>query len=485
MPPTRPSRKAKERHALVRPGRRQRATNISEDIEEQVTIVGNSPNQDTASASSALIALPPSPAIPGVSELAAEMLRQMKADGLIMRSANLMGPTVPVPATSTAPQTHTTPQATMSHSSTAREGLTSVERPEQVGVAISDVNSSTFATEAISSLTGPTISALSSQHGHRSDPNSGTTITNLSARVHQLIDAALSKGSKQLYRRAFTLYSQFVVDQLHVECCLPISVHYLALFIASLVDTGLASSTIHSYISAISYIHKLGGFSDPTQSFLIRKMLVGLHKGGNKPDFRQPITLDILHKIVTSLSKTCTSYYDMIMFKSMYLLAFHAFLRIGEIAYNGNAQNVLQLSNIQFYRLGDVFPFRLEICFKSYKGHYNCTPVTLTIKVQQNIEFCPVQALFQYLKLRGSSEGPIYIQPNRKAVTYQCFCNMLKQTLLVAQYDPTRYRSHSFRIGAASTAASRGISEADIQAMGRWHSNAFKRYIRIPTLQIE
>ncbi|XP_033732850.1 uncharacterized protein LOC117322188 [Pecten maximus] len=154
MPPTRPSRKAKERHALVRPGRRQRATNISEDIEEQVTIVGNSPNQDTASASSALIALPPSPAIPGVSELAAEMLRQMKADGLIMRSANLMGPTVPVPATSTAPQTHTTPQATMSHSSTAREGLTSVERPEQVGVAISDVNSSTFATEAISSLTG-------------------------------------------------------------------------------------------------------------------------------------------------------------------------------------------------------------------------------------------------------------------------------------------------------------------------------------------
>jgi hypothetical protein len=46
------------------------------------------------------------------------------------------------------------------------------------------------------------------------------------------------------------------------------------------------------------------------------------------------------------------------------------------------------------------------------------------------------------------------------------------------------YKAHSFRIGAATHAASRGYSDQDIQIMGRWHSDAFKKYIRIPVLQI-
>lgn len=280
------------------------------------------------------------------------------------------------------------------------------------------------------------------------------------------------------------MYSQFSQTQLHMECCLPIKVSSLALFIAHLVNEGLASSTIHSYISALAYIHKLAGVTDPTQFFLIRKMLLGLQKRGTKPDFRQPITIDILHKLVVSLPKTCPSYYEHVMFKSMYLLAFHAFLRIGEITYNGNADNVLQLSNVKFFKLGNTYPSKLEISFGSYKSHYNCTPVTLSIPVFEKEEFCPVLALFQYLKLRRAREGPLYVQPNQKAVSYQNFCYILKQTLLVAQCNPSMYKSHSFRIGAASTAASQGVPEADIQAMGRWHSNAFKRYIRVPMLHL-
>jgi len=42
-----------------------------------------------------------------------------------------------------------------------------------------------------------------------------------------------------------------------------------------------------------------------------------------------------------------------------------------------------------------------------------------------------------------------------------------------------RYKSHSFRIGAASLAAEQGLSDAQIWLMGRWKSNAFKQYIWI------
>ena len=36
------------------------------------------------------------------------------------------------------------------------------------------------------------------------------------------------------------------------------------------------------------------------------------------------------------------------------------------------------------------------------------------------------------------------------------------------------------RIGAASTAAEAGIDEATIKAMGRWRSDAYQTYVRVP-----
>ena len=41
------------------------------------------------------------------------------------------------------------------------------------------------------------------------------------------------------------------------------------------------------------------------------------------------------------------------------------------------------------------------------------------------------------------------------------------------------YTGHSFRIGAATSAAARGVPLAVIQHMGRWKPNAFQHYIRL------
>ena len=43
-----------------------------------------------------------------------------------------------------------------------------------------------------------------------------------------------------------------------------------------------------------------------------------------------------------------------------------------------------------------------------------------------------------------------------------------------------RYKGHSFRIGAASEAAHRGFSDAQIRLMGRWKSDALKKYTHLP-----
>jgi hypothetical protein len=44
------------------------------------------------------------------------------------------------------------------------------------------------------------------------------------------------------------------------------------------------------------------------------------------------------------------------------------------------------------------------------------------------------------------------------------------------------YNAHSFRIGAATTAAMLGKNYDEIKYMGRWKSDSFKKYIRMDCL---
>ena len=73
---------------------------------------------------------------------------------------------------------------------------------------------------------------------------------------------------------------------------------------------------------------------------------------------------------------------------------------------------------------------------------------------------CPVQALLQYLANRGSRPGPIFILTNRKALTGSMFRTALKKAHKELNLNPSHFNTHSFRIGAATSAKQAGISES-------------------------
>jgi len=55
---------------------------------------------------------------------------------------------------------------------------------------------------------------------------------------------------------------------------------------------------------------------------------------------------------------------------------------------------------------------------------------------------------------------------------------VVRDALSVLGYDSTSYAGHSFRIGAATAAAERGIEDSIIKILGRWESSAYQLYVR-------
>ena len=64
----------------------------------------------------------------------------------------------------------------------------------------------------------------------------------------------------------------------------------------------------------------------------------------------------------------------------------------------------------------------------------------------------------------------------------ETFALQLSEAVRLCGLDPSRYKGHSFRIGAASHAAAQGMSDSQIRILGRWKSNAFHKYIRVSSM---
>ena len=63
-------------------------------------------------------------------------------------------------------------------------------------------------------------------------------------------------------------------------------------------------------------------------------------------------------------------------------------------------------------------------------------------------------------------------------MTRERFSKLVAQTVREAGWQGN-FTSHSFRVGAASTAAALGTPDYMIRAMGRWNSDAYLLYVRL------
>ena len=122
----------------------------------------------------------------------------------------------------------------------------------------------------------------------------------------------------------WNLFNQFLSSVFQsVDFALPISPTILGLFVAFLYDRKYAPWTVITYVSAISYSHKLYGFPDPSKAFLLVQMLKGYGKVGFQLDSRLPLTLPILHRLMQAAPVVTNSSENAALFMAMCSLAFY------------------------------------------------------------------------------------------------------------------------------------------------------------------
>lgn len=113
----------------------------------------------------------------------------------------------------------------------------------------------------------------------------------------------------------------------------------------------------------------------------------------------------------------------------------------------------------------------LKLTFGNFKQSYNQCPFSIIF--HRHNSRCLVRFLLDFLSLRGNRPGPLFIHSLISPVSRAIFAELLSLPWKACGLDSTRYKSHSFRIGASSFAAEREMSDAEIRALGCWRFNAF------------
>ena len=187
-----------------------------------------------------------------------------------------------------------------------------------------------------------------------------------------------------------------------------------------------AAFTVSSYISALSYPHRLGSLPDPATSEMIRKLaLRGYSKLNPSKDSRLLISLPILENIILACEHTKSSQY----------IAFFAALRVGEICYRGKqpGQNIISISQILFQKTREGAVTALALTLRKYKHSDPLSPVYIFIYREGPV--CPVYLLSEYINTRGQFPGPLFCWPDASSISRSFFVTALKEDLQFCDLD--------------------------------------------------
>jgi hypothetical protein len=270
----------------------------------------------------------------------------------------------------------------------------------------------------------------------------------------RLIHMSWAPRTLQVFEVGMTQFRLFRAEMSNDNLDAPSNPTEIIRFISSLSLKKKATATINAYISAVSNWHKCLSYEDPCSNFLVKQALKGTAKALTAPDIREPITIDLLHKLSCALHSVCYSIHEAKMYKSLFCLAFFGLFRIGELICTNKKtaqKGVLQINDIAFRDNS------MKIMIRFSKTDQLGKSTTMIIEGNPSSTLCPVQAAKEFIESRGQYAGPLFCHFNRLFLSRFQFNKVLSSALKFIQSEK-HIRSHSFRIGGATHAICKGMT---------------------------
>ena len=216
-------------------------------------------------------------------------------------------------------------------------------------------------------------------------------------------------------------------------------------------------------------MHIETGFPDPTTDESLHLVCRGIRcKQSCVERTRLPITINLLRTLKSQLRSSQKSLLDQRLLWAAFTLSFYGFLRASECLSLTWSDMLIHDDHLTItLRQSKTDPFRRGQSIQVYSS------LTTT---------CPVQALNKYANLITAKQPHhlVFCAGTYSPLSHPQLTAEVRQLLSCTGMSPSDYASHSFRIGAATTAAAVGLPPYLIKTLGRWNSNAYMCYTRCP-----
>ena len=314
------------------------------------------------------------------------------------------------------------------------------------------------------------------------DTSGGLDVTKLDASLQGYFHNGLTASTHRSYNCALRRFNSFCM-QYNVSDPFPVTEKLLCYFSTKLANDELAPQMIKVYLSAVRSMQLSLGLPPPREEStlpVLKRVLDGRASGNRTPCIHMPITVAVLRQIHAVLGAP-VSEPDKLAFWATATLAFFDLFRLGELLIGLEAE----YSSASHLSWGDVAldSKAATTLVKIHLKRSKCDQFSAGADIlmgRTGCLLCPVTTIIKFINCRGDSPGYFFIDGEKKPITKPRFIAQLRDYMKAAGLPSDQFAGHSFRIGAATTAAKAGIEDSMIQTLGRWHSAAFLRYIRTP-----
>lgn len=244
--------------------------------------------------------------------------------------------------------------------------------------------------------------------------------------------------------------------------------------------TKVSAESLQVYLNGVRALHIKSGFAvPPIAGDRIKLVLKGISENSPPPQQKWPITYKLLSQMFALLSQT----YQDILWKAVFSMAFFGCMRAAEftIPKEGAFDPALHLcqSDVQFATSEEKVLYmtvtvkRTKVAKHGVQLYIGCS----------GAHACAVCSMHEYVKLRNMlgihiANPALFVFHTGVILDKPTLVKHTKFLIKLLGLDPEHFSGHSYRIGSASEAGQMNFKDWEIQLLGNWSSDTYKRYIR-------